>query len=130
MLPAALAVLIALSLSGLWLGLGRELLMMLLYLPGCALFCEILRCLSPREEHYGALIPILSVAVLVFCPVFVSLNLFLPFRAPLPPTWYLNAAFSPGALVSMLRYLAVLIPLWALCSRLRAWFLARLSAKD
>ena len=130
MAPAALAVLAALYLGGLWLGLGREVLMMLLYLPGCALFCEILRCLSPREEHYGALIPILAVAVLVLCPVFVSLPFRLPFQDVLPTAWYLKASFSEKALLPMLYYCAALLPLWALCSRLRAYVLGRLSAKD
>lgn len=130
MVPAALAVLAALYLGGLWLGLGREVLMLLLYLPSCALFCEILRCLSPREEHYGALIPILAVAVLVLCPVFVSLPFRLPFQDVLPTAWYLKASFSEKALLPMLYYFAALLPLWALCSRLRAYVVGRLSAKD
>ena len=130
MLPAALAVLAALYLSGLWLGLGRETLMMLLYLPSCVLFCEVLRCLSPREEHYGALIPILAVAVLVLCPVFADLPLPLPFRALLPCSYYLRAALGSLSLRPTLYYLGALLLLWSLCSRLRAWFLARLSAKD
>ncbi len=130
MAPAALAVLAALYLGGLWLGLRREALMLLLYLPCCALFCEILRCLCPREEHYGALIPILAVAVLVLCPVFVSLPFRLPFRDLLPVTWYLKASFSEKALGPMLPYLAAMIPLWTLCSRLRAYLLARLSSRD
>ena len=122
MVPAALAVLAALYLSGLWLGLGREALMMLLYLPCCVLFCEVLRCLSPREEHYGALIPILAVAVLVLCPVFVDLRLPLPFRALLPATYYLRAALGSLSLRPTLYYLAALLLLWSLCSRLRAYF--------
>ena len=131
MLPAALAVLAALYLSGLWLGLGREVLMMLLYLPCCVLFCEVLRCLSPREEHYGALIPILAVAVLVLCPVFVDLRLPLPFRALLPSSYYLRAALGSLSLRPTLYYLAALLLLWSLCSRLRAYFFGnRFSAKD
>ena len=119
MLPPALAMLIALSLAGLSLGPGRELLMLLLYLPCCALFCEVLRCLCPREEHYGVLIPILAVAILVFCPIFLSLDLALPLRRLLPPAYYLDAAFSLRALRPMLLYLAALTVLCALCSRLR-----------
>ena len=130
MVPAALAVLAALYLSGLWLGLGREAVMMLLYLPCCVLFCEVLRCLSPREEHYGALIPILAVAVLVLCPVFVDLQLPLPFRALLPTSYYLKAALGSLALRPTLFYLAALLLLWSLCSRLRAYLFARFSAKD
>lgn len=130
MVPAALAVLAALYLSGLWLGLGREAVMMLLYLPCCVLFCEVLRCLSPREEHYGALIPILAVAVLVLCPVFVDLQLPLPFRALLPTSYYLKAALGNLALRPTLFYLAALLLLWSLCSHLRFWFLARFSARE
>lgn len=129
MVPPAAAVLAALALGGVWLGLGRELLSMLLYLPACALFCEILRCLCPREEQYGALIPILTVAILVFCPIFVSMNLGLPLRWLLPPAYYLNTAFSVRALKSMLLYLAALIPLTAACSRLRAWSLGKQAGK-
>lgn len=119
MVPPAAAALAALALGEVWLGLGRELLSMLLYLPACAMFCEILRCLCPREEQYGALIPILAAAILVFCPIFVSMNLGQPLRAILPPAYYLKAAFSVGALRSALLYLAALVPLTVLCSRLR-----------
>lgn len=129
MVPPAAAVLAALALSGVWLGLGRELAMMLLYVPACALFCEILRCLCPREEHYGALIPILAVAILVFCPIFVSMNLGMPLRFILPPGYYLNASLSTKKLWPMLLYLAALIPLTALCSRLREHMLGKQAGK-
>lgn len=130
MVPAALAVLLALYLSGLWLGLGREALMLLYYLPCCVLFCELLRCLSPREEHYGALIPILAVAVLVLCPVFADLQLPLPFRALLPTWYYLRAALGSFALRPLLLYLGALLLLWSLCSRLRVYLFARFASKD
>ena len=130
MVPAALAVLLALYLSGLWLGLGREALMLLFYLPCCVLFCELLRCLSPREEHYGALIPILAVAVLVLCPVFADLQLPLPFRALLPTWYYLRAALGSFALRPLLLYLGALLLLWSLCSRLRVYLFARFASKD
>ncbi|MBR3474696.1 MAG: hypothetical protein IKH34_06480 [Oscillospiraceae bacterium] len=129
MVPPAAAVLAALAMSGVWLGLGRELMMMLLFVPACAMFCEILRCLCPREEHYGALIPILAVAILVFCPVFVSMNLGLPLRYILPPGYYLRTSLSTKALWPMLLYLAALIPLTALCSRLREQLLGKQAGK-
>ncbi len=129
MVPPAAAVLAALAMSGVWLGLGRELVMMLLFVPACAMFCEILRCLCPREEHYGALIPILAVAILVFCPIFVSMNLGLPLRYILPPGYYLNASLSTRALRPMLLYLAALIPLTALASRLREYLLGKQAGK-
>jgi len=119
MLPAALAVLGALALSDAWLGLGRETLLLLCYLPGCALFCEILRLFCPREEQFGALIPILTLAILVFCPVFLSLRWALPVRALLPTGQYLTAALGAGSPGGMLGYLGVLALLYVPCVLLR-----------
>ena len=118
-LPAALAALLALKLAGVTVGLGRELLLMLLYLPAAALFCELLRCLCPREEHYGALIPVLTVAMLVLCPIFLDLRLLRPLRLLLPPWWLLRALWNGAALRGLLLYDAALFALTAIAVRLR-----------
>lgn len=119
MLPAALAALAAMALAGVGVGLWRELLMMLLYLPAAALFCELLRCLCPREEQYGALLPVLTAAMLVFCPVFLDLELLRPLRLFLPPSWYLRALWTADGLLGLLLYTAALLPLTALAALLR-----------
>ena len=119
MLPAALAVLGALALSDSWLGLGREALLLLFYLPGCAVFCEILRLFCPREEQFGALIPVLALAILVFCPVFFSLRWGLPVRSLLPAGHYLSAALGAGSPKGMLGYLGALVLLYVPCLLLR-----------
>ncbi|MGX8692749.1 MAG: hypothetical protein ACSW8E_03225 [Clostridia bacterium] len=119
MLPAALAALLAMKLAGVAVGLGRELLLMLLYLPAAALFCELLRCLCPREEHYGALIPVLTVAMLVLCPVFLDLRLLQPLRLLLPPYWLLRAVWNGAALRGLLLYTGLLLALTASAVRLR-----------
>lgn len=119
MLPAALAALLAMALGGVTVGLWRELLLMLLYLPAAALFCELLRCLCPREEHYGALIPILAAAMLLLCPVFLDLRLFGPLGLLLPPTWLLRAVWNGAAIWGLLGYTGVLFVLTALLTALR-----------
>jgi hypothetical protein len=129
MVPAALAVLAALALSGTSLPFWHELTIILLYLPAAALFCEFIRCLCPREEHYGALIPVIAIAVLILCPIFLNLNLFLPLRRLLPTGYYLNASFSVRAVIPMLLYLLILIPLTLLASRLREYFLGKQAGK-
>ena len=120
-LPPAIAALIAMKLAGITVGLGRELLMMLMYIPATALFCELLRCLCPKEEHYGALIPVLTVAMLVLCPVFLDLNLSFvrPVRWLLPPYWVLRAVWDKSQLWMLLLYSAILLPLTALAAWLR-----------
>ena len=118
-LPAALAALLAMKLAGVTVGLWRELGLMLLYLPAAALFCELLRCLCPRQEHYGALIPVLTVAMLVLCPVFLDLKLLPPLRLLLPPTWLLRAVWNGAALTDLLLYTGILLVLTAAAVRLR-----------
>ena len=112
-LPAALTALLAMKLAGVTVGLGRELLLMLLYLPAAALFCELLRCLCPREEHYGALIPVLTAAMLVLCPVFLDLRLLQSLRLLLPPYWLLRAVWTGTELKGLLLYTGVLLVLTA-----------------
>ena len=118
-LPAALAALLAMALAGVTVGLGRELLLMLLYVPAAALFCELLRCLCPRQEHYGALIPVLTTAMLVLCPVFLDLKLLRPLRLLLPPTWLLRAVWNGAELSGLLLYTGLLLILTAAAVRLR-----------
>lgn len=118
-LPAALAALAAMALAGITVGAGRELLLMLLYIPAAALFCELLRCLCPREEHNGALIPVMTAAMLVLCPIFLDLGLLRPLAMLLPPYWYLRALWDGAELGGLLLYLAALLPLTALAVFLR-----------
>ena len=118
-LPPAIAALAAMALSGVTIGLGHELLLMLMYLPAAALFCELLRCLCPTEAHYGALIPVLTLAMLVFCPVFFDLNMLRPLRWLLPPYWYLRAVLNGADMRGLLLYTAALLPLTALAAGLR-----------
>ena len=119
MLPAALMVWLALLLSGTARNAPGELLLLLGYLPSAALFCELLRCLCPREEHYGALIPIWIAAMLLLCPVFLDLRLLMPLRELLPPTRYLAAVWSGVQRWKLLWYTAALLPPTALAMWLR-----------
>ena len=118
-LPAAVAALIAMALGGVSVGFWREAAILLLYVPAAACFCELLRCLCPREEHYGALIPVLAAAMLVLCPVFLDLKLLPPLRLLLPPYWYLRAVWDGAALSGLLLYMGALLALTALAARLR-----------
>lgn len=117
--PAALVALLALYACSLALPLSREVAVLLWLMPAAALFAELLRCLCPREEAYGALGAVLSLAMLLLCPVFVDLKLLQPLQMLLPPYWALRAAggaASPGAMIS---YLAALALLCAAAVRLR-----------
>lgn len=109
-LPTAAAAMIAMALSGLLTAFWRELLLMLLLSVTAALFCELLRCFAPQEEHFGALIPVLIIAMLLLCPIFADLNMLRPLRLLFPPFYYLSAVHNSAYLGAMAVYLAVLIP--------------------
>lgn len=92
MAPAAVAVLVALFLLGDFTGMAEELLLMTLYLADCMVFCNLVRILSGTAERLGAGIPILTLGMLVVCPVFFNLRQLRAVQCFLPPYHYLNAA--------------------------------------
>lgn len=98
MVPAAVAVLTALFLLGDFTGAAGELLLMILYLADCMVFCNLIRCLSGTARCLGAGIPILTLGMLVICPVFFNLRQLRAVQNLLPPYYYLSAAHTgPGS---------------------------------
>lgn len=98
MVPAAVAVLAALFLLGDFTGVAGELLLMILYLADCMVFCNLIRCLCGTTGCLGAGIPILTLGMLVVCPVFFNLRQLRTVQYLLPPYYYLSAARTgPGS---------------------------------
>ena len=114
-----IAVLAAIFLSGCSVGVGREILMMLLFLPAAAFFCIFVRLLCPKEAYLGALIPILLLGMLALSPIFF-------FAGPkavkllLPTFHYLNAVNSDQYLLYLLVYDLVFGSVDALLSYFKA----------
>lgn len=94
MVPAAVAVLTALFLLGDFGGAAGELLLMVLYLADCMVFCNLIRCISGTAGCLGAGIPILTLGMLVICPVFFNLRQLRAVQYFLPPYHYLSAAHT------------------------------------
>ena len=94
LVPMALAILIALRLSGLLGAWPRELGRMLLYCASAAVFSELIRKLCRSQALLGALIPVLAALMLALCPVFLDLKMLEPIRRLLPPYYSLSAVRS------------------------------------
>lgn len=94
MVPAAVAVLTALFLLGDFTGVAGELLLMILYLTDCMVFCNLIRCFSGTAGCLGAGIPILTLGMLVICPVFFNLRQLRAVQYLLPPYYYLSASHT------------------------------------
>lgn len=104
----AVVVLVSLMISeGKCLSL-REFLVFLLYLPVTAVFCEFVKILCHKKEHLAKSIPLLSIAMLGLCPVFLDLGRgFVP-QYLFPPTYYLRVSNDYKMIFAMLGYAAVL----------------------
>jgi len=104
----AVVVLVSLMISeGKCLSL-REFGVFLLYLPVTAVFCEFVKILCHKKEHLAKSIPLLSIAMLGLCPVFLDLGRgFVP-QYLFPPTYYLRVSNDYKMIFAMLGYAAVL----------------------
>ena len=99
-------------LTGLFVGIGRECLLMLGYVLLCAGFCNLLRVFSPNIYAYAVLLPVMALANLLLCPVFVDAGAvhtgLSVIQKVLPVSWYLNAVYSNKGRIVLL-VVAVLV---------------------
>ena len=115
----ALAALLALFITGFSVGLWREIVAMALYCVIAVGFCMALRLICRDIRLLGALMPVLAVAMIVVCPVF--LNIPVPVAGYLlPPYYYLNAIYDASWLLYMLIYAVIIYTFDYALFRIRA----------
>ena len=107
MLPTAVIVLVAMGLTGHFTTIGKELLLMGLYLAGCMFFCNIIRRICRCTKWLSVMMPLLMIALLLLSPIFLNLKKFRLLQYLLPSYYYLSGLQMPGWIVPMLVYAAV-----------------------
>ncbi len=90
----AILMLLVLIVTGNTGNIGREALNLLLFSINTVLFANIPISLLKSEERYGALIPVLMLMMMVFCPVFLLIRNSNPVRFVLPPYIYLMSGHA------------------------------------
>lgn len=110
---------ICLIAAGLGVGIGRELLILLLYSLCCGAFAMVLRQLCGSLGLLGTVLPVLVTVMLVICPVFVDLGFLRKWQYLLPPTYYVNAPYSARYLWLMPLYAGCCLVLYGLLFKLR-----------
>ena len=85
---------LALGLSGLVTFWPWEILLLLLYGLSCAGFAEVLRGLLGTAGRLGAALPLVLLAGLALCPIFLNVHRLPAVQILLPPFYYLNGAHS------------------------------------
>lgn len=115
---AGIVMLLALKLSGLFTTLGTELVLLLLMILMSAAFCNFVRILCQKVQRLTVCTPLLILAMLVLCPIFLDVHKFRPVQYLLPPFYYLNALHNPAFLYRSIIYCVILFGLDFLLNRL------------
>jgi hypothetical protein len=114
----AAVALIALVCAGLAVNLGRELLMLVLYVLAVSVFCMTVRRICQSLAALGTALPLLIVVMLVVCPVFFDFGALRALQYLFPPTYYINAAVSDRFLLLMAGYSLILLVIYCLTGKL------------
>lgn len=115
---AALAVILALALSGLFTTIFRELLAMLLYIPAVVAFCMLLGTVCRKADRMGQVIPFVMIITLVLSPIFFNLVSLKPLQILFPPYYYLYAVQDSAYLLYASIYAGVVFALNYLLHRI------------
>lgn len=90
----AVAVLIALFLTGMTTSVWRELASMTMYCIITVGFCMALRLICHDNRILGAVVPTVTVIMIVLCPVFFKISAVPIVPYLLPPYYYLNSIYN------------------------------------
>jgi len=105
----SVAALIALGVAGMWENSGRQILVAMLYMLCCGSFSALLRRICRSVPTMAAILPILTVTMLLVCPVFFDLAVLSPIQYLLPPTYYIQALYADRFLLLMPVYTGICI---------------------
>ena len=101
---SAVAVLSGLFFAKLSTGFWREILSMILYIASATGFCLVLCVLFRSAAKLGSTLPFFMIIMLIFCPIFFSVN-FLPLiKYLIPAFYYLSAIHNAKYLLYMIIY--------------------------
>lgn len=102
----AVFVLISVGIGGLFISLGHELLTMLLFVLASVGFATTVSGLAGKTVRLASLLPILVIAMLAICPVFLDLEIKY-ISSIFPVYWYLKAIYNPSEILSLVIYTAI-----------------------
>lgn len=102
---------VALTLLGLTADPLREVTIVLLYSLCCSAFAMLVRRACRTIGVMGVMLPLLILASLMACPVFLDLDVTRSFQFLLPPTYFINAVADGTYMLYMVLYT---LCMWAL----------------
>ena len=97
----------------------QELFLLLLLLFMIACFCNVIGLLIKRMEGIGILIPVMTLLMIAFCPIFINLRKYGALQSLLPPYLYLKTLNGVGYLKYMVIYVATGLFACALINKIK-----------
>ena len=110
--PAALAVLIAIVFTDISVGVVNEFVLMLLFIIASTGFCLFMCLIFRSSGKLGATVPALLIAMLVLSPIFFNIQVLKPVSMLLPTYYYLNSVYNATYCVYFIVYT---IGIYTLC---------------
>lgn len=104
MLLIGAAATVSLFISGESVSIGKEIVLMLMLIAQCVVFCSLLDVIFRKLLIMGIITPFLILLTLVLCPVFFYVNV--PIQIALPPYFYLKGIHDWNAVIYMGIYIA------------------------
>ncbi len=104
---AAVVLLAACRLTGVFTVWGREIVNAVLFAGSTLMFCNLLRMLCGTPERLGSCIPVVMTAMAVLCPVFINVRGLEALKYFFPPFYYLNATHSTYHFYLMAAYICI-----------------------
>ncbi len=86
---------ISLSVSGLGVSLGTEIITALVYSFACAPMCMLVRRLFNKPEWLAVITPLFVILLIAICPVFITTNATRPIQIFLAPYYALTGVHNP-----------------------------------
>lgn len=111
--------LIACGILGVLGPIWRELGLLALFLLMISVFCNLIGLLIGRIEGIGILIPVMTLLMIAFCPIFLSIRAIPWLQSLLPPYLYLGALRGTGRLPWMAVYVGAGALLCLVVNRLK-----------
>lgn len=105
----AVITLISNCISGVAVSLPREIGITALYCIAAALFSVLLRRMLRNISVMGAMLPFITIGMILICPVFINIESFGTIRLLLPPYYYLNAVYNDRYIIYMALYIIILV---------------------
>ncbi len=115
----AAVVLAALLITGMSVGLIKEIICLAIFVVCCGAFCLLLSQIFGNIRLFGSVMPIIIIAMIAVCPVFFSLKETATLALIFPPTYYINAIYNTEYLLYMMLYAAFCLGMSLLLNRVQ-----------